>query len=75
MEPKEKAIELVNKYSKFFDRAHYGRLQSLRCALILVNEIIDQWEYVDVYLADGGGKLNFNLKYWYEVKIELNKMI
>lgn len=40
-------------------------------ALIHVEGIIKQWEYIDTYLADLGGKLNPNLKYWYEVKQEI----
>lgn len=39
--------------------------------LCVVDEIITQWEYIDTYLADGQGGLNPNLKYWQEVKKEL----
>jgi hypothetical protein len=74
--PKEKALELVNQMYK----VHSGSYSSItmffaiQCAFITVKEIIKQWEVVDAYLADGQGKLNPNLKYWLEVKIELEKM-
>jgi len=41
-------------------------------ALIAVDEIIGQWEIIDVYLANGNGQLNQNLEYWYKVKQEIN---
>lgn len=43
--------------------------------LIAINEVIEQWDYVDTYLADLGGELNPNLRYWYEVKKEFKKLI
>jgi hypothetical protein len=66
MTPKEKANKLTDKY---FDKI--GVLiteEAIDCALIAVDEIIEQWEYIDTYLADGRGELNPNLKYWHEVK-------
>lgn len=72
MTPKEKAIELVDKYSEL----GIGHLTSLllpkQSALIAVDEIIGQWEIIDVYLANGNGQLNQNLEYWYTVKKEIN---
>jgi hypothetical protein len=44
------------------------------CAIVAVDEIIEQWEYIDTYIADLGGKLNPNLKYWQEVKKEIEKL-
>lgn len=74
MNPKEKADKIfsemykakdpLNSYPMCFDTAK-------QCSLIAVDEIIDQWEYIDVYLADGRGELNHNLKYWYEVKKQI----
>jgi len=75
MTPKEKAQELVDKYDilqaiiegfSFYD--------SKQCALIAVEEIIGQWEIIDVYLANGNGQLNQNLEYWYTVKQEIEKL-
>ena len=69
MTPKEKAEELFLKF-----RHNMLRKQAIDCALICVDEIVEQWEYVDTYIADLNGKLNPNLKYWIEVKQELNKL-
>jgi hypothetical protein len=45
-----------------------------RCALIAVDEIIQQWEVIDTYIAGFGGKLNQSLKYWQEVKQEIQNL-
>ena len=68
MTPKEKAKELVDKFINATDYNGYGT----ECALIAVDEIIGQWEIIDVYLANGNGQLNQNLEYWYTVKKEIN---
>jgi hypothetical protein len=80
MTPKEKAKELFDKYcfairteetdSGYFTNVIYAK----QCAIIAIDEIIKQWEYIDVYLADALGELNPNLKYWYEVKQEIEKL-
>ena len=70
MTPKEKANELCNTYYTYIT----SKLLAENCALTCVNEVIKQWEYIDVYLADMGGELNPNLKYWYEVKKEIKKV-
>jgi hypothetical protein len=75
MTPKEKAKELVSKYihlAKQTSGANGTLYNSKQCALIAVDEIIGQWEIIDVYLANGNGELNQNLKYWYTVKQEIN---
>jgi uncharacterized protein YhfF len=59
MTSKEKAEELIKKHN------------SIEHAIITVNEIIKQWEYIDAYLANLGGELNTNLNYWYEVETEI----
>lgn len=71
MNTKEKAEELLKKFD-----LPTGLMSSERkeCALIAANEIIEQWEYIDTYLANGMGTLNPNLKYWQEVITELNKL-
>ena len=73
MTPKEKAKELYFKYYQQVADGSFPEYNAKQCALIAVNEIIDQWEYIYVHIADGMGELNPNLKYWYEVKHELNK--
>ena len=59
MTPKEKAIELYNKmydYSLFEEEAK-------RCALIAVDEIIDELTSRDILSG-----------FWYEVHLELKKL-
>ena len=79
MTPQEKAEELVYKmYDKmFYYRDGYNSSDAIgaakQCALIAVDEIIEQWQYIHAYIANGMGDLNHNLKYWYEVKEELTK--
>lgn len=72
MEVKDKAEELVNKMHKAnWKMTNYS---AVSCAMVCVDEIISQWEYIDTYLADLKGDLNPNLRYWYSVKQELEKM-
>ena len=61
----KKAKELIERFENGLTVKDY--------ALIAVDEIIDQWEYIYAHIADGMGELNPNLKYWYEVKHELIK--
>lgn len=76
MTPKEKAKELVLKYLRLQEKdcewIHKGIAK--QSALIAVDEIIIQWEYIDTYLSDLGGELNTNLEYWYDVKQEIEKL-
>lgn len=86
MTPKEKAKELVDKFkdkvnpyvgSGMLSNTYDDRtilVQSQRCALIATEEIIEQWDYIDTYLADMGGELNPNLRYWLNVKEEIKKL-
>lgn len=72
MTPKEKANQILDKYKTFVVMWTGGvkvEEENVRqCALIAVNEVIEAWEYIDVYLANGQGKLHPNLRFWYEVK-------
>lgn len=83
MTPKEKANELIEKFKPNV-YCYYGSGMltdtydddtalyfSKKCAIVAVDEIIDQWDYVDTYLANLGGEFNPNLRYWQEVKTEL----
>lgn len=73
MNAKEKAKELVDKMLN--EQSNTEEIYDAKqCALIAVDEIILQWEYIDNYLSDLGGELNPNLKYWYEVKQEIEKL-
>ena len=75
MSPKEKSLELFKLFNSYqeYERMD-GYFNAKQCALICVDEVIDQWEYIDTYISDFGGKLNPNLKYWLEVKQELLKL-
>lgn len=77
MTPKEKAIELYEKFYYQLPTTLIDKVQDCtaqECALIAVDEIIIQWEYIDTYLSDLNGELNPNLKYWYDVKQEIEKL-
>lgn len=77
MTPKEKAQEIFNKFYFAQDKDGFYSVSKYRareCAYIALDEIIGQWEYIDTYLANGSGDLNPNLKYWYEVKKEVQKI-
>lgn len=80
MTPREKAKELVKKHTIFLgdngalEEYWTDELEAKKHALISVNEAIDQWEYIDIYISNLGGELNTNLKYWYEVKEEIIKL-
>jgi hypothetical protein len=70
MTPKEKAINLVDKYKEFteddFAESYY---QAKQCALIAVDEIINNsLEYMGCDLNDG------EIIYWEEVKQEIEKL-
>jgi len=86
MTPKEKAKELINKFKRYVDDTIPGErafeysnkqeiLNCVECAKITVDEVIEQWKVVDAYIADAKGELNLNLRYWLEVKHEVNNFI
>ena len=65
MTPKEKAIELVNKFLQIYE----GRVpQAKQCALICVDEILESHYKVLV------GVMPKVSDYWQEVKQEINKL-
>ena len=77
MTPKEKAKELVGKFRQVPPSSPYtgiDNIEAKQCALIAVDEIIQQWETIDTYIADFGGKLNQSLKYWIQVKQEIQEL-
>jgi len=60
--PKEKAVELVNKYLQVYD----GRVpQAKKCALICIDEILEFGNQQDIREP---------MMYWNSVKQELNKL-
>ena len=81
MTPKEKSVELVNKYLQIYD----GRVpQAKQCALIAVDEILksEPRSPSDVDWDDVGGTHQYYYeaqreeadKYWQEVKQEIEKL-
>lgn len=80
MTPKEKATSIYNQYYILLLETDSDISEEIlisilakKCAMLSVKEVVEQWGVIDVYLADGRGELNQNLKYWYEVREELNK--
>jgi hypothetical protein len=63
MEAKLKAIELVDK---FWDELEIGFINSKKCALIAVDEIIDLLWHTH--------KNETEYRYWQEVKEEIEKL-
>jgi len=75
MTPKEKAKELLWKYLPILEGWKCeDSNKAKQCALIAVDEIIQQWEVIDTYIADFGGELNQSLKFWQEVKQEIQAL-
>jgi len=68
MTPKEKAKELISKFTFLktpeSDNKFYNPIQ---CALICVDEIINACEYNRVE--------SYNTDWWEKVKIEINKLL
>jgi hypothetical protein len=64
MTPKEKARELLDKY--YNDRYYITLAQAKQCALIAVDEAIEE-----SYLVD---KTYCRQEYWQEVKQEIEKL-
>lgn len=70
MIPKEKALELVNKYYGITD-VNFGMKQQKQCASILVNQI------TSLMISFHGREINDNtskIEYWQEVKEEIEKL-
>ena len=72
MTPKDKALELYNKYEQLgrdFTRGVSMKEFAKQCALIAVEEILK----TNPYEWDGED-LNLNIEYWQEVKQEIEKL-
>ena len=72
MTPKEKAKELIEKFSNAKSEDGYLNLNHFRhkqCALIAVDEILDaiDWDYYE-------GSAQTQQNYWKEVKKEIEKL-
>lgn len=68
MNPKDKAIELYNKYKFVYIQNYTSKHEVKECALIAVDEIISIVEWYDVR------HISNQLKFWNEVKNEIDKL-
>ena len=64
MTPKQKAVELYNKYLKL--STYMTDREIKQCALIAVDELIEEAYFTDGYYD--------RLEYWYNVKLEIEKL-
>jgi len=71
MTPKEKAIELVEKYNKKYDLLYWNLnwIQAKLCALIAVDEVLN-----DDWFIPNREDLLARKEYWEEVKKEINNL-
>ena len=72
MTPKEKAIDLYDKFIDSYDL--FGKRIANECALIAVDEIINSnptSQFSDPFL---GNRTYENVNYWQEVKQEIEKL-
>ena len=73
MTPKEKAKEIYTKiFDKFFS-SYETDMIAKECAIIAVNEIIDEIIEIDSQMSETH-LLDKNLKYWIEVKKEIENL-
>ena len=73
MTPKEKAIEIYTKMFNEIYNSHSTDFVVRQCALIAVNEIIDEIIEIDSQMSETH-ILDKNLKYWIEVKKEIENL-
>ena len=71
MTPKEKAIELVQKFN--YDNKHFLMYDVRQCALICVDEIISKGGTKNVIQYESNCFTN-RVEYWQEVKQEIEKL-
>jgi len=70
MTPKEKAIDLVDRYYWTFGDGYLGE-QHIQCALIAVDELMKS----TLPSSDFGGHISINAtEYWQEVKQEIENL-
>lgn len=73
MTPKEKAEELIRKYYRWGlhkDGQSLSWLESKECALIAVDEILEEFDHIPFDDEYGTHKM----KYWQQVKQEIEKL-
>ncbi len=75
MTPKDKAIELVDKFKEANSYTHYARENAKDFALICVNELIkyspiQSWKYTAFGSAENFNEI-YSREHWQEVKQEI----
>ena len=74
MTPKEKAEELFDKFNNP-DRTNYPYSHNAQqCALIAVDEILNEYAHAENHIEDIMGKISIYIKYWQEVKQEIEAL-
>ena len=71
MTPKEKAIELFDKYDSFLYK-EYNNLEAKKCALIVVDEILNLG--FDIRCDATERCVSPVMNYWQEVKQEIERL-
>jgi len=82
MIPKEKAKELIDKYSDYVAMAdRYGYtlesdliVLSKKCTLIAVDEILNDYSYMQNVRNANSNRIHSRRVYWQEVKQEIEKL-
>jgi ABC-type Zn uptake system ZnuABC Zn-binding protein ZnuA len=69
MTPKEKAIELYEKYEFVYIQNYTSKHEVKQCTLIAVDELIED-NKINEELVNGG----LNKQYWEQVKTEIEKL-
>ena len=86
MTPKEKAQELVDKFYQTtpneawineplgIAEEYKAWNQAKQCALIAVDEILNEYAHAENHIEDIMGKISIYIKYWQEVKQEIEAL-
>jgi hypothetical protein len=82
MEPKDKAIELIDKFEDFVDyqeddcftQREKILINAKKCALIAVDEILKSKKQNIIHFYRCGDEFCECAGYWYEVKQEIEKL-
>jgi hypothetical protein len=79
MTPKDKANELVEKFNNYCSyewwEGNNGHKENMKqCALIAVDEILKEYAHAENHIEDIMGKISIYIKYWQEVKQEIEKL-
>ena len=78
MTPKEKAVELIEKmllsHPASYNGANIGYAEAKQCALIAVDELIENHNKMKDFLFSEIGYLITSPDYWQEVKQEIEKL-